>query len=113
MAGMLILPLGADGVSIPFKPTGIFPPIGYQGDFYVDEFTDAKIKQAWQELKAKDPEAAKKTLAGVVGNKEYRSTGWLDPKGAVNGNNDLKLTEIRRPAFFEQAPYFAFTMVLV
>jgi pimeloyl-ACP methyl ester carboxylesterase len=97
---------GADGVSIPFKPTGILPPIGYQGDFYVDEFTDAKIKQAWQELKAKDPEAAKKILAGVSANKEYRSTGWLDPKGAVNGNNDLKLTEIRRPAFFGQAPYF-------
>jgi hypothetical protein len=96
----------ADGVSIPFKPTSIRPPIGYQGDFYVDEFTDAKIKQCWQELKAKDPDTAKKILSGVIANKEYRNTGWLDPKGAVNGNDDLKLTEIRRPAFFGQAPYF-------
>jgi hypothetical protein len=95
----------ADGVSIPFKPTSIRPSIGYQGDFYVDEFTDAKIKQAWQELKVKAPDAAKKILSGVIANKEYRNTGWLDPKGAVNGNDDLKLTEIRRPEFFGQSPY--------
>jgi hypothetical protein len=101
----------ATGVSVPFKPAGIRPPIGYQGDFYVDEFTDAKIKQAWQELKAKDPEAAKKILAAVNVNTDqnaphYRVTGSLDPKGAVNGNDDLKLTDIRRPAFFGQSPYF-------
>jgi hypothetical protein len=99
------------GVSIPFKPTSIHPPIGYNGDFYVDEFTDAKIKQAWQDLKAKDPEAAKKILANISANTDetspgFRTTGWLDPKGVVNGNNDLKLMEIRRPAFFGQAPYF-------
>jgi hypothetical protein len=102
----------AEGVSIPFKPTSILPPIGYQGDFYVDEFTDAKIKQAWEELKVKNPEAAKKILAGVSCNTDetalnsYRQTGTLDLKGRVNGNSDLKLTEIRRPAFFGQAPYY-------
>jgi hypothetical protein len=94
------------GVSIPFMPTRILPPIGYQGDFYVDEFTDAKIKQAWQELKAKDPEAAKKILAGLSINKECRIYGSLDHERAVNGNDDLKLADIRRPAFFGQAPYF-------
>jgi hypothetical protein len=93
------------GVSVPFMPASFFPPIGYQRDFYVDEFTDAKIKQAWQELKVKDPEAAKKILAGVSV-KEYRLTGWLDPKGVVNGNDDLKLNDLRRPTFFGQAPYF-------
>jgi pimeloyl-ACP methyl ester carboxylesterase len=96
----------AKGVSIPFMPTSIHPPIGYQGDFFVDEFTDAKIKQAWQEINAKDPTAAKKILDGVSANSEYRGIGSLDPKGTVNGNDDLKLTEIRRPAFFGQAPYF-------
>jgi hypothetical protein len=101
-----------NGISIPFKPTSILPPIGYRGDFYVDEFTDTKIKQAWQELKVKDPEAAKKILAGVSGNTDetapgtFRKTGSLDSKGVVNGNDDLKLTDIRRPAFFGQAPYF-------
>jgi hypothetical protein len=93
------------GVSIPFMPTSIIPPIGYQGDFYVDEFTDAKIKQTWQELKVKDSVAAKKILAGISV-KEYRLTGWLDPEGVVNGNDDLKLIDLRRPAFFGQAPYF-------
>jgi hypothetical protein len=29
----------ADGVAIPFMPTGIRPPIGYQGDFFVDEMS--------------------------------------------------------------------------
>jgi hypothetical protein len=37
---------------------------------------------------------------------EYRNTGALDPNGAVNGNDDLKLAEVRRPKFFGQAPYF-------
>jgi hypothetical protein len=100
------------GVSIPFKPTSICPPIGYQGDFYVDEFTDTKIKQAWLELKEKDPNTAKKILAGVSANTDktafnnYRKTGSLDPKGVVNGNDNLKLTDVRRPAFFGQLPYF-------
>jgi pimeloyl-ACP methyl ester carboxylesterase len=102
----------ANGVSIPFKPTSILSPIGYQGDFYVDEFTDAKIKQAWQELKVNDPEAAKKILAGMSGNTDaqphrFRNTGSLDHQGVgVNGNDDLKLADIRRPVFFGQAPYF-------
>jgi hypothetical protein len=96
----------ANGVSIPFLPLGTRPPVGYQGDFYVDEFTDAKIKQAWQELKEKDPVKARKILDSLSGSMEYRAIGSLDPKGVVNGNDDLKLTEIRRPAFFGQSPYF-------
>jgi hypothetical protein len=71
-------------------------------------------KQAWQELKAKDPYAAQKILDNTIANTDgtkrnpnpFRLTGWLDPKGAVHGNDDLKLTDIRRPAFFGQAPYF-------
>jgi hypothetical protein len=101
----------ASGVSIPFKPAGIRPPFSYQGDFYVDEFTDTKIKQAWQELKEKDPVAAKNILVSISANTDktapyYRLTGSVNSKGAINGNDDLKLTNIRRPAFFGQAPYF-------
>jgi hypothetical protein len=75
----------ANGVSIPFMSSTICPPIGYQGDFYVDEFSDAKIKQAWEELKVKDPEAAKKIIARLGykdGKREIRYIGALDPKGA-------------------------------
>jgi hypothetical protein len=102
----------ANGVSIPFIPTRILTSIGYQGDFYVNEFTDAKIKHAWQELKSKEPDVAQKISAEVSANTDetalnsYRITGWLDPKGAVNGNDTLKLVDIRRPKFFGQAPYF-------
>jgi spermidine/putrescine-binding protein len=97
------------GVSIPFIPTRMLPPVDYHGDFYVDEFTDAKIKQAWQELKEKDSKAAEKILAGMNSknfNPERRYIGWLDTKGVVNGNDDLKLSDIRRPQFFGQTPYF-------
>jgi hypothetical protein len=101
-----------DGVSIPFKPTSILPPIGYQGDFYVDEFSNVKIERTWQELKTNNPDVAQKILAGLSANTDetasgrYRVTGALDPKGAVNGNDALKLAEIRRPKFFGQSPYF-------
>jgi pimeloyl-ACP methyl ester carboxylesterase len=98
-----------NGVAIPFGQPSHLPPIGYKGDFYVDEFTDAKIKQVWRELKMKDPEAAQKIIDGlgyVDGKKERRYIGAFDPNGVVNGNDDLKLTSIRRPAFFGQAPYF-------
>jgi hypothetical protein len=38
---------------------------------------------------------------------KYRRIGGLDPKkGPVNGNDPLKLTDIRRSKFFGQAPYF-------
>jgi hypothetical protein len=56
----------ADGVSIPFLPAHIRLPLGYGGDFYVAEFTDAKIKQAWQELKTKGPDVARNILASVI-----------------------------------------------
>jgi hypothetical protein len=98
-----------NGVSIPFSQPSHFPPIGYQGDFYVDEFTDAKVKQAWLELKEKDPQATQKivdSLGYVDGKLEFRVIGALNPNGVINGNDDLKLSEIRRPAFFGQAPYF-------
>jgi hypothetical protein len=96
------------GISIPYKPTAIHPPIGYQGDFYVDEFTDIKIKQAWQELKMKEPETAQYILSTLSSNKDetapyYRVTGSIDSKIA---NGELKLTDIRRPVFFGQSPYF-------
>jgi hypothetical protein len=95
-------------VSIPFMPVTIQPPLGYRGDFYVDEFTAPKLKQRWQELKVKDPAAAKKIMDSLgIGKKlEYRHIGSLGSNGVVNGNDSLKLTEIRRPAFFGQSPYF-------
>jgi hypothetical protein len=37
---------------------------------------------------------------------EHRVIGAFDPNGVVKGNDPLKLTEIRRPVFFGQSPYF-------
>ncbi|MDB6161697.1 MAG: hypothetical protein JWO04_5403 [Gammaproteobacteria bacterium] len=36
---------------IPFTVTAQRPPAKYKGDFYVDEFTDQKLRQRWAECK--------------------------------------------------------------
>jgi hypothetical protein len=74
----------AKGVFIPFRPTGICPPLDYQGDFYVAEFTDAKIKQAWLELKAKNSEAAKQIMDGVWANSDEIEPGRCRNTGDYN-----------------------------
>ncbi|MFD1797385.1 lysophospholipase [Paracoccus aurantiacus] len=94
---------------IPFTPTGLLPPAGYAGDFYVDEFTDAKIRKAWADCKAQgaaclDSEMA--VIEGQGGENVFRNTGSVDPNGRIDplaGNIDL--TQVRRPAYFGQPPY--------
>jgi hypothetical protein len=96
---------------IPFTTVAAHPPQGYQGDFYVDEFTDAKLRERWEACKA-DKDCYERVHKQVAErhppNREYRFTdphalyllGKIEEKGA---DTDLKL--IRRPAFFARAPY--------
>jgi hypothetical protein len=45
-----ILPTSAGPrTCIPFSSTAARPPAGYKGDFYVDEFTDQKLRDRWDE----------------------------------------------------------------
>lgn len=102
----------SDGVRqcVPFTATAEKPPEGYRGDFYVDEFTDAKLREAWARCQA-DAACDARLEPHIAGrappNKDHRLTDphALDLLGRVNpdGNPDLK--SVRRPAFFGAAPW--------
>jgi pimeloyl-ACP methyl ester carboxylesterase len=86
------------------------PPEGYQGDFYVDEFTDAKLKARWAACKA-DAACFKRIndqmQRWLPPNKERatRVTGMVDPVGKIDSDGDVDLRQIRKPGFFAKAPY--------
>jgi len=96
---------------IPFTSTDAHPPAGYKGDFYVDEFTDEKLRERWDACK-RDDACHKRVYDQVIKrhppNKEYDLAdpkkryllGKIDEKGG-----DTDLTQVRRPAFFARAPY--------
>lgn len=97
-------------VCVPFTTVGARPPQGYRGDFYVEEFSDEKLRARWLECKADSACAAR--VEGVVTrrlppNREQRIT---DPHhryllGKIHEAPDLDLRLIRRPGFFARAPY--------
>lgn len=97
-------------VCIPFTPTSQLPPADYQGDdFYVEEFSDAKIKAKWQACK-QDADCENQVLGvityGLGGTPhEFRNTGTVSSVGKIDPHGDVDLADIRRPAFFGQAPY--------
>jgi hypothetical protein len=111
MPGYLLPTSAGPKTCIPFTSVAAHPPTGYRGDFYVDEFTDAKLRDRWEECK-KDKacydRVYKQVLARHPPNKEHNLTdphgrfllGKIEEKGS---ETDLKT--IRRPAFFARAPY--------
>jgi hypothetical protein len=96
---------------VPVLVTGIPEPAGYRGDFRIDEFTDAKLKERWAACKAdkacndRVQPTLKRWLPPNTA-RSPRSTGAVDPVGKIDPLiNDVNLAEIRRPAFFAKAPY--------
>ncbi len=97
-------------VCVPFTTVGARPPAGYSGDFYVDEFSDEKLRARWLACKADAACAARVNQVvtrRLPPNREQRITDprhrYLLGKVAEAPNFDLRL--IRRPGFFAQAPY--------
>ncbi len=96
---------------VPLLLTANKPPADYTGkDFYVDEFTDAKLKGRWAACKADAACYARinaQMQRWLPPNKERatRSTGVVDPTGKIDPEGDVDLRQIRRPAFFAKAPY--------
>jgi pimeloyl-ACP methyl ester carboxylesterase len=86
------------------------PPAGYSGDFYVDEFTDAKLKERWAGCKA-DAACFKRIneqmQRWLPPNKERatRVMGMVDPFGKIDSDGVVDLKQIRKPGFFGKAPY--------
>jgi hypothetical protein len=96
---------------IPFTSVAAHPPKGYHGDFYVDEFTDGKLRQRWQACKRDKScfnRIAKEILDRHPPNHEFYLKDpherFLLGKIAERGP-DTDLTTIRHPRFFARAPY--------
>jgi len=111
MPGYILPTSAGPRTCIPFSTARFQPPADYKGDFYVDEFTDAKLRARW-EVCDRDPDCHKRVFDQVMKrhppNKEHDLTdahdrfllGKIDEKAG-----DTDLTSVRRPAFFAQAPY--------
>ncbi len=111
MPGYILPTSAGPRTCIPFSSARFQPPAGYKGDYYVDEFTDVKLRAAWEDCK-KDDACHKRVFDQVMKrhppNKEHDLTdehgryllGKIDEKGG-----DTDLTTVRRPAFFAQKPW--------
>lgn len=102
----------ADGTSrcVPLLLTAAHAPAGYAGDFHVQEFTDAKLKERWAACKS-DAACFKRIndqmQRWLPPNKERatRVTGMVDPVGKIDSDGQVNLRDIRKPGFFAKAPY--------
>ena len=76
---------------VPLLVTANKAPPGYSGDFYVDEFTDAKLKERWAACKT-DAACYKRIndqmQRWLPPNKERatRVTGLVDPVGKIDSD---------------------------
>lgn len=110
LPGYLLPQPGGTTQCVPLLMTASKPPAGYSGDFYVDEFTDAKLKERWAGCKA-DAACFKRIneqmQRWLPPNKERatRVTGMVDPFGKIDSDGVVDLKQIRKPGFFGKAPY--------
>ncbi|HWM67570.1 MAG TPA: hypothetical protein VNO35_13370 [Steroidobacteraceae bacterium] len=107
-----LLPTAAGAhTCIPFTSVLAHPPAGDKSDFYVNEFTDAKLRERWLACKADKAcydRVYKQVMARHPPNKEHNLQdphgrfllGKLEEKGVATD-----LATIRRPAYFARAPY--------
>ncbi|MEO8133135.1 MAG: hypothetical protein ABI831_04060 [Betaproteobacteria bacterium] len=110
LPGYLLLQAGGAIVCVPLLVTANGPPAGYSGNYYVDEFTDAKLKERWAACKADAACFARinaQMQRWLPPNKERstRVTGVVDPIGKIDSDGRVDLRDIRRPGFFARAPY--------
>jgi pimeloyl-ACP methyl ester carboxylesterase len=98
-------------VCVPLGVNAYRPPAGYGGrDYYVEEFTDARLMERWRACKADAACFARidaQMQRWLPPNKarSTRSTGTVDPSGKIDPEGIVDLRQIRRPAFFAKAPY--------
>ncbi len=110
LTGYLLAEANGATQCVPLLVTAIKPPAGYRGDFYVDEFTDAKLKERWAACKADKicfDRINAQMQRWLPPNKERstRVTGLVDPVGKIEPDGTVDLRQIRRPGFFAKAPY--------
>jgi len=89
---------------VPFTQVPL-APAGYQGDYRVQEFSDAAARRALAACEAKPPCAAVEA-ARTYHPVEFRKTGTIVPQGRIDPHaSNVDLRQIRRPGFFGRAPY--------
>lgn len=96
-----------ESVLVPFTPMAQFAPEGYSGDFFVEEFTDARIKERYRQASgdAETMASVRAVRDNIIVPHEFHVTGSMDPRGKIDAKGDVDLRDIRRPAFFEQYPW--------
>lgn len=96
-------------VDLPFSPLLITKPAGYEGDFYVDNYTDNKIRQRWLHVEQTSSKARSDALTYAINfgrRNEFRATGKISSAACTTTNFvDAPLQEIRRPSFFGKEPW--------
>ncbi len=92
---------------VPFTPTANLPPADYEGDFYGEMFTHARILQEWAACTTEECRAGGLGFANAFGNpSEFRLTYSVDAVGQFDPHAaDIDLADIRGPAYFGAAPY--------
>src|SRR5258708_10215138 len=51
MSGYILPTAAGARTCVPFSTVAAYPPAGYKGDFYVDEFSDARMRDQWAACK--------------------------------------------------------------
>ena len=110
LPGYLLPTSAGPATCIPFTSVAAHPTEDYQGDYYVDEFSDAKLRERWAECKTDKvcyERVQKQITARRPPNKEYGTTSPREIYllGKIEEKPEVDLARIRRPAFFARAPY--------
>jgi hypothetical protein len=95
-----ILPTSAGPrTCIPFTSAAAHPPKGYKGDFYVDEFTDQKLRERWDECE-KNHDCKERVFDQVMKrhppNKEFWYTCQINPDCRNRFANEHKFKDLDR-----------------
>jgi pimeloyl-ACP methyl ester carboxylesterase len=97
--------MAPDGACVPYTPLTHRPPAGYVGDYYADEFTDAKIRARWEVCKSDSAcAAAVRAKAHAFMEREFPLTGSVDPEGWIDPEGPVDLARIRTPRYFGRLP---------
>ena len=105
MSGYILPSAAGPRTCIPFSTVAAYPPPGYKGDFYVDEFSDARMREQWaacKQEKACFERVIKAIKARQPPNKEYgtKNERHIYLLGKAPEGDEIDLKAIRRPAFF-------------
>ena len=104
LAGYILPTAAGARTCIPFTSVAAYPPPGYRGDFYVDEFSDVRIRERWARCK-QDKECREPVLAAIMArqppNREYHYQDALRRHllGKPPEGDDIDLRSLRRPGF--------------